>query len=110
MSKRKIRVEPSSGNVFADGGLPGADEHLLKAQLVVRIDDIIKARKLTQAAAGKILGIAQPDLSKILRGRFRDVSVGRLIRFLAALDLNVEIVLSPKPKGRKAATVSVRAA
>lgn len=110
MSKRKIRVEASSGNVFADGGLPGAEEHLLKAQLVVRVEDIIKTRKLTQAAAGKILGIAQPDLSKILRGRFRDVSVGRLMRFLAALDQNVEIVVSPKTKGRKPATVSVRAA
>lgn len=110
MSQRKIRVEASSGNVFADGGQPGAEEHLLKAQLVVRIDAIIKARKLTQAAAGKILGIAQPDLSKILRGRFRDVSIERLMRFLAALDQNVEIVLTPKPKGRKAATITVRAA
>jgi predicted XRE-type DNA-binding protein len=110
MSRRKIEVEPSSGNVFADGGQPGADVHLLKAQLVVRIDDILRERKLTQTAAGRILGIAQPDLSKILSGQFRDVSVERLMRFLAALDQNVEIVVSPKPKGRKAATVTVRAA
>lgn len=108
--KKKVKVEPSSGNVFADGGMPGAEEHLIKAQLVVRIDRILSARKLTQAAAGKILDIAQPDLSKILRGNFRDVSVERLLRFLAALDQNVEIVVTPKPKGRKPATVTVRAA
>lgn len=110
MTRRKIKVEPSSGNVFADGGLPGAEEHLLKAQLVVRIDDIIRARKLTQSAAGKLLGIAQPDLSKILRGRFRDVSVERLLRFLSALDQKVEIVVTPLPKRSKPVKVSVRAA
>lgn len=110
MTRKTTNVEPSSGNVFADGGLPGAEDHLLKAQLVVRIDDILRARKLTQSAAGKILGVAQPDLSKILSGRFRDVSVERLLRFLSALDQNVEIVVTPKPKGRKPAKVTVRAA
>ena len=110
MRKKKLDVEPSSGNVFADGGMPDAEEHLLKAQLVVRIGEILRGRKLTQAAAGKILGIAQPDLSKILSGRFRDVSVERLMRFLSALDQNVEIVVTPKRKGRKSATVTVRAA
>jgi predicted XRE-type DNA-binding protein len=110
MKRDKIKVEPSSGNVFADGTLPNADEHLIKAQLVLRLDGILRTRKLTQAAAGKILRVAQPDLSKILRGHFRDVSVERLLRFLAALDQNVEIVVTPKPKGRKPATISVRAA
>ena len=110
MKRRKIKVEPSSGNVFADGGLPGAEEHLLKAQLVIRIDDIIRARKLTQSAAGKLLGIGQPDLSKILRGGFRDVSVERLLRFLSALDQKVEIVVTPLPKRSKPVKVSVRAA
>ncbi|MEQ1866539.1 MAG: helix-turn-helix transcriptional regulator [Micropepsaceae bacterium] len=103
-------MAPSSGNVFADGGLPGAEEHLLKAQLVLRIDDILRARKLTQSAAGKLFGIAQPDLSKILSGRFRDVSVERLLRFLAALDQMVEIVVTPLPKCSKPVKVSVRAA
>lgn len=110
MSRAKIKIERSSGNVFADGGMPGAEEHLIKAQLVIRMDRILRARRLTQSAAGKILNIGQPDLSKILRGNFRDVSVERLLRFLAALDQNVEIVVTPKPKGRKPATVSVRAA
>lgn len=108
--KKRIKVEMSSGNVFADAGLPDADTHLLKAELVAKLDDILKARKLTQTAAGRLLGIGQPDLSKILVGRFRDVSVERLMRFLAALDQNVEIVVTAKPKGRKPATVTVRAA
>lgn len=110
MTGKKISVEASSGNVFADGGMLGAEGHLVKAQLVVRLDDILRSRRLTQTAAGKILGIAQSDLSKILRGGFRDVSVERLMRFLAALDQNVEIVVTPKPTGRKPATVTVRAA
>ena len=110
MSRRRIKVEPSSGNVFADGTMPNAGEHLVKAQLVARLDSVLRTRKLTQTAAGKLLGIAQPDLSKILRGHFREVSIDRLLRFLAALDQNVEIVVKPKPKGRKPATVSVRAA
>ena len=110
MSKRKFDVEPSSGNVFADGGLPGADEHLLKAQLVVRLDDILRRRKLTQNAAGRLLGIAQPDLSKILRGQFREVSVARLLRFLMALDQDVEIVLKPKRRKAAPSKLTVRAA
>ena len=110
MTKRRTKVEPSSGNVFADGGLPGADEHMLKAELVVRIDDLLRARKLTQNAAGELLGIAQPDLSKILRGHFREVSVSRLLRFLAALDQDVEIVLKPKRSKSRPSRLSVRAA
>lgn len=109
MTKR-TKFVMGSGNVFADIGLPNAEEHLLKAGLVSKVYGLIKARKLTQAAAGQLLGVAQPDLSKILRGHFQDVSVERLMRFLAALDQNVEIVVTPKPKGRKPATITVRAA
>lgn len=109
MTKREKFLR-GSDNVFADLGLPNAEEHLLKAGLVVRLADIIKAKKLTQTAAARVLRVGQPDLSKILRGHFHDVSVDRLLRFLAALDQNVEIVVTPKPKGRKPATITVRAA
>jgi predicted XRE-type DNA-binding protein len=108
--KRREDVVVGSGNVFADIGLPNAEEHLLKAELVSRVDDLIKERKLTQAAAGRLLGIGQPDLSKILRGHFHEVSVARLLRFLMALDQDVEIVLKPK-KGRvRPSRISIRAA
>ena len=99
-----------SGNVFADIGLPNAEQHFLKAELVSRVGEIIKTRRLTQSAVGRLLGIAQPDLSKILVGHFHDVSVERLLRFLNALDQDVEIVLTPKRKGKKPARLTVRAA
>ena len=109
MTKRTT-FEKSSGNVFADAGIPNAEEHLLKAELVSRLDGILKSRKLTQSAAGLLLGVSQPDLSKILLGHFRDVSVARLLRFLTALDQDVEIVLKPKRKGTKPGRLTVRAA
>jgi len=70
-------VTRSSGNVFADAGLPDAHTQLVKAQLVSRIDAIIGERGLSQREAARILDIAQPDLSNILRGRFRGYSVER---------------------------------
>lgn len=63
--------EASHGNVFADAGLPNAGDQLLKARLISRIQDLIEARHLSQAKAAKLMGFAQPDLSNILRGRFR---------------------------------------
>lgn len=108
--KAKSKVEASSGNVFADINLPNAEEHLVKASLVSRVDALIRARKLTQVAAGRLLGVGQPDLSKILNGHFQDVSVARLLRFLTELDQDVEIVLKPKRKSAKIGKVSVRAA
>ena len=71
--------------MFADIGLPNAQEHLVKAQLVYKIDGLIKARGLKQTAAAKLFGVRQLDVSKMLRGDFRQFSVERLMRFLVAL-------------------------
>jgi len=84
--KKKIQAEASSGNVFADLGLPNPERELLKARLTLRIYRIIKERGLTQAQAGKILGIKQPHVSTLMRNRSGNFSVGRLIDFLTALD------------------------
>jgi len=84
-----------SDNVFADIGLPNADEHLLKAQLVHRIDRVMKGRRLRQVEAAALLGVKQPDISKLLRGDFRQFSVERLMRFLVALGQDVEIRVRP---------------
>jgi predicted XRE-type DNA-binding protein len=81
--------------VFKDLGLPNAEEHLVKAQLVFKIDTIMKARGLKQVEAAKLFGVRQPDVSKLLRGEFRQFSVERLLRFLVALDQDVEIVVKP---------------
>ena len=90
-----------SGNVFRDLGLPNPDEHLIKAQLVYKIDAILKQRRLKQVETAALLGIRQPDVSKMLRGEFRQFSVERLLRFLVALDQDVEIVVRPH-RGRNA--------
>jgi len=63
-----IEVEVGSDNVFADLGLPNADEHLAKAELASRTGDAIRERSLTQAAAAEILGIDQRKISRLLRG------------------------------------------
>ena len=88
-----IRIQRGSGNVFADLGKPDAEVHLLKAELVTRIDQIIRERRLTQARAAELLGISQPDVSRLLRGSFRDYSVERLLRLLTVLGRDVEIVI-----------------
>ena len=106
MPKRKpLEQEPSTGNVFADLGLPDAGEHLIKAGLVARIDRIIRERKLTQTAAAELLGIDQPKVSAMLAGQFRGYSVERLMRFLVSLGHDVEIVV--KPKKRRTAELRV---
>lgn len=89
--RRTIEYEESSGNVFADLGLPNPDQELLKANLTLQIVRAINARKLTQAKAGKILGIPQPHVSDLMRGRARAFSTERLMQFLTALGHDVEI-------------------
>lgn len=89
----------SSGNVFADLGLPDAEEHLVKAGLVSKIGRIIEQRGLTQTAAAKAMGIDQPKVSAMLAGQFRGYSVERLMRFLVALGQDVEIVVKPSKRG-----------
>ena|SRR5450631_1730739 len=80
-------------NVFADLGFPDADTHLLKAELVTRIQSVISAHKLTQIAAAKRMGLSQPDVSRLLKGQFRDVSVERLMRLLTRLGCDVDITV-----------------
>jgi predicted XRE-type DNA-binding protein len=97
-TKRKIAAEASSGNVFADLGLPNSEQELMKARLTMQIFRIIKSRKLTQAKAGKVLGIPQPHVSDLMRGRARAFSAERLMDFLTALGHDVEIRLKPTRK------------
>jgi predicted XRE-type DNA-binding protein len=92
--------EAGSGNVFADVGVPNATEHLVKAQLVFKIDGLMKDRGLKQTDAAELFGVKQPDVSKMLRGDFRQFSVERLLRFLVALGQDVEIVVK-QPRDRR---------
>jgi predicted XRE-type DNA-binding protein len=106
MSNKK-GYETGSRNVFKDIGVPNAEEHLVKAQLVFKIDRIMKARRLKQVEAADLFGVRQPDVSKMLHGEFRQFSVERLLRFLVALDQDVQIVVKPHGEGRNAPALQV---
>jgi predicted XRE-type DNA-binding protein len=99
--KRKIDVEVGSGNVFKDLGLKNPEEILAKTQLATRITLILQQRKLTQTAAAKLLGVTQPDVSLIYRGRLEGFSIERLVRLLNALHRDVRIVVDDKDRRRR---------
>jgi predicted XRE-type DNA-binding protein len=87
-----------STNVFADLGYADAETHQLKAGLVTRIRDILSEAHLTQTEAAERMGLSQPDVSRLLRGQFRDVSVERLMRMLTRLGCDVDIVIHDRSK------------
>ena len=99
--KRKVKVTKSSGNVFADIGVLNAGEHLVKADIVLDIAARIKAKGLTQAQAAEVIGLSQPDVSKLLRGNFAGYTLDRLFSFLQALgnDVRIQIVPTKKKEG-----------
>lgn len=86
-------IQQSCGNVFADLGFADPLTHKLKAELVQKLDSTMKARGLTQSAAARLMGVGQPDLSKLLSGRFREMSVERLLRMLIRLDCEIDITV-----------------
>ena len=88
-------VERGSGNVFADLGLPDPDGHLLKAEPVGRIDDIVCERGISPTEAARLLGLSRRDVSRLLRGDFREHSLERWLRGLTALGCDVDVVVSP---------------
>ena len=97
VGKTEIPVERSSGNVFEDIGLAESAELLVKSEIAARIAVIIEKRGLTQAKAAEILGMDQPGVSELVRGRLRGFSSDRLFRFLNALGQDVKIVIAPRP-------------
>jgi len=108
-NKIRERIIPSSGNVFADMGLPDAVELDTKARLGAAICRIVERRKLTQIEVAACLGINQPKVSALLHYKLEGFSVERLLRFLTALGHDVEIVIRARPRARSA-RLAVRAA
>jgi predicted XRE-type DNA-binding protein len=98
----KERVIPSSGSVFADMGLPDAQELDTKVRLGAAINRIVEHRGLTQAEIAAALEINQPKVSALLHYKLEGFSVERLMRFLVALGQDVEIVVKAKPRSRSA--------
>jgi predicted XRE-type DNA-binding protein len=107
--KNKPDVVPSSGNVFADLGVPNAEEKQTKVRLAVAINKIIQGRKLSQTAAARRLKVNQPKVSALSNYQLDGFSVERLMNFVTALDRDVDIVVRRKPKSRKIARIAVTA-
>jgi predicted XRE-type DNA-binding protein len=104
---KQVEFEKSTGNVFEDIGLADSGEHFVKAKLVLKIDVLMRERGLKQVEAAALLGVKQPDISKMLRGDFRQFSVERLMRFLVALGQDVEIAVTPHKSSATAAALHV---
>ena len=106
--KDDIPVTRGSGNIFADLGFTNPEEELAKSNLVIKIEDIMTERRLTQHQAATLMGIDQPKVSHLLRGRFGGYSIQRLMNFLTALGRDVTIVVEPAPKSRRRGRVRVK--
>ena len=106
----KERVTRGSGNVFADLGLPEPDLRLVKAALALELTRLIRACGLTQEVIAEQLGIDQPKVSNLLRGRLAGFSTERLLGFLTALGRDVEIAVKAAPGSRRQGRVRVIAA
>src|SRR5690242_3108409 len=105
MGNREYTI--SSGNVFADLGLPNAADLLAKAELATKILAEIQRRKLTQSQAAPILGVDQPKISALKQGKLPGFSIERLLRFLLLLGRDIEITVKAKPRSRSTATLRV---
>ena len=105
--KAVIPVAGSSGNVFADLGVAEPEEELAKAQLASHIRDTIKRRRLTQIRAAQLMGLDQPKVSALMNGRLAGFSSDRLMRFLAALGQDVEIVVKGRSRNRERGRIRV---
>jgi len=94
-------------SVYEELNYTNADEMLIKARLVTEIADQLKLRRLTQAEASELLGFSQPKLSNLLRGQFRGVSEKKLMECLTRLGRDIEIVVRPAPRSRRAGKITV---
>ena len=106
MTKRSAAKDPAR-NVWLQLGFPDAEDHYLKAELVVRLARALRTLGLTQRAAARRIGTTQPELSKILGGKFTEVSLERLMRFLAALGYHIEIKIGAA-KRNEAGEVTIK--
>jgi predicted XRE-type DNA-binding protein len=108
MTNQDTGIHESEANVFAELGLPDADRHFLKAQLVAEIFRLTKAERLTQAKAAARMGISQPEVSRLFKGHFREYSVERLLGFLTTFDRDIEIIAKPADSPDGQGSISFR--
>lgn len=105
--RKKSDYTRSSGNVFADLELPDAEERLLKAQLAAQIRRFIEEKGWTQSKAAEVIGLDQPKVSNLLRGRLAGFSVDRLLNILNRLGHNIEVRISAREYDPKKAQTLV---
>lgn len=107
MAMMNDAIDVGTGDVFKDLGFADAQERRLRTVLAMRLNDLIKERKLTQTAAAEIFGIAQSHVSELRNFKLRRFSSERLLHFITLLDKDVEIVIRPKARDHAAGLVSV---
>ena len=100
-------IEKSSGNIFADIGFANDQEMLVKANLALKISEIISQRRLTQMEAALVLGMPQPKLSKLLRGQFHGVSETKMLECLNRLGRDIQIVIRKANRDKRIGRTSV---
>ncbi len=103
-------ITPSSGNVFADLGLPNPEDLLFKAQIALQIDRFIEEKGWTQAEAAQVIGVTQPEVSLLLRGRLGGFSLERLVMVLNRLGHDVEMLISEEERPPERTQLRVRLA
>lgn len=102
-------IHDGSGNIFQDMDMRDAEERLAKAELARLIRKSLDARDLTQVQAAELLGITQPDVSDLVRGKLARFSINRLEKFLNRLDLEIRIQVGPRPADKPQAGITVEA-
>ena len=109
-AERREPITRGTGNVFADLGFPDAAERQAKLRLAYTLNQVLEARKFSQADAAKALGVTQPKISALRHYKLAGFSVERLMNLLTALDQDVEIVIRRNPRSRKGGRITVVAA
>jgi predicted XRE-type DNA-binding protein len=112
MRKKKTETEAEtidagSGDVLVDLGFPDADERKLRVELAMQLNELLAARRLTQASVAQMFGIPQPHISELKHYKLNRFSSERLLHFVTLLDRDVEIIIRPKAEGRASGVVSV---
>jgi predicted XRE-type DNA-binding protein len=102
-----MRISRGSGNVFADLGFPDAAERQAKLRLAYGLNRVLDDRKLSQADAAKMLGLTQPKVYSLRHYKLVGFSLERLMNLLTAIGHDIEIVIRPKPRSRRAARIHV---
>lgn len=101
----RIKITKADENIFNDIGLPDAEGHFLKAQIISEIYRLVNERRLTQSQAGKRMGITQPEVSRMFKGQFQEYSIERLMGFLTAFDRDIEIIARPQRRRGKSGKI-----